>query len=159
MAHQHSRHNETTCDIEVTPALKERDLLWQRPFPLVFCVVHRSYRLSCHHSRRQCSQMPRRHRSSSSSRLERFWFGDRRRLSDKKKRSAIHGTNGYLVPLHSTNELLGLAHFHRPEHRDSSDYARHGHHYSKCIYYFNFFLKIISMTIHWSSFQHMLFLR
>lgn len=63
-------------------------------------------------------------------------FGARRRLSDRKKRSAIHGTNGYLVPLHSTNELLGMAHFHRPEHRDSSDYARHGHHYSEYIYYF-----------------------
>lgn len=55
---------------------------------------------------------------------------ERRRL-ESKKRSSIHGTNGYLVPLHSTNELLGIAHFHRPEHRQQSDYARHGHHYSE----------------------------
>lgn len=56
---------------------------------------------------------------------------DRRRLGQKLKKSSIHGTNGYMSPLHSTSELLGIAHFHRPEHRDSSDYARHGHHYSK----------------------------
>lgn len=55
---------------------------------------------------------------------------ERRRLGNKLG-SAIHGTNGYLVPLHGTNELLGVAHFHRPEHREQSDYARHGHHYSK----------------------------
>ncbi len=54
----------------------------------------------------------------------------RRRLKSKNK-SSIHGTNGYLVPLPSTSELLGIAHFHRPENRDTSDYARHGHHYSK----------------------------
>jgi hypothetical protein len=54
----------------------------------------------------------------------------RRRLGTQKK-SSIHGTNGYLVPLPSSSELLGVAHFHRPENRDQSDYARHGHHYSK----------------------------
>jgi hypothetical protein len=46
-------------------------------------------------------------------------------------KSHIHGTNGYMLPLHSTSELLGIAHFHRPEGRETSDYARHGHHYSK----------------------------
>mmetsp|Transcript_15741 Transcript_15741/g.29692 ORF Transcript_15741/g.29692 Transcript_15741/m.29692 type:complete len:162 (-) Transcript_15741:2371-2856(-) len=51
-----------------------------------------------------------------------------------KKRSSIHGTNGYLVPLHSTNELLGMAHFHRPEHRQQSDFARHGHHYTHALF-------------------------
>ena len=53
----------------------------------------------------------------------------------KAKKSHIHGTNGYLLPLHSTSELLGIAHFHRPEGRDSSHYARHGHHYSKYCYH------------------------
>lgn len=47
------------------------------------------------------------------------------------KKSHIHGTNGYMLPLHSTSELLGIAHFHRPEGRETSHYARHGHHYSK----------------------------
>ena len=55
----------------------------------------------------------------------------RRFLKSKTKKSHIHGTNGYMVPLHSTSELLGIAHFHRPEGRGESDYARHGHHYSK----------------------------
>lgn len=58
---------------------------------------------------------------------------DRRRLASKK-RSSIHGTNGYLVPLDGTNELLGIAHFHRPEHRQQSDYARHGHHYTHAFF-------------------------
>jgi hypothetical protein len=61
----------------------------------------------------------------------------RRRLKQKNK-SSIHGTNGYLVPLPSTSELLGVAHFHRPENRDQSDYARHGHHYSTSYHYCNF---------------------
>jgi hypothetical protein len=54
----------------------------------------------------------------------------RRRLASSKKKSFIHGTNGYMIPLHSSSELLGIAHFHRPENRDTSGYARHGHHYS-----------------------------
>jgi hypothetical protein len=54
----------------------------------------------------------------------------RRRLASSKKKSSIHGTNGYMIPLHASSELLGIAHFHRPENRDTSDYARHGHHYS-----------------------------
>jgi hypothetical protein len=44
-------------------------------------------------------------------------------------KSHIHGTNGYMVPL-SNGELLGVAHFHRPEDRKSSEYALHGHHYT-----------------------------
>jgi len=49
------------------------------------------------------------------------------------QKSHIHGTNGYMLPLHSSSELLGIAHFHRPEGRDQSHYARHGHHYSEYI--------------------------
>jgi len=50
----------------------------------------------------------------------------------KKKRSNIHGTNGMLVPFQ--DELLGIAHFHRPGDRKTSDYARHGHHYTHAFY-------------------------
>lgn len=48
----------------------------------------------------------------------------------KKSKSDIHGTNGFMVHLPSTNEYLGVAHFHRPEGRGKNDYARHGHHYT-----------------------------
>ncbi|KAL3797718.1 hypothetical protein HJC23_000263 [Cyclotella cryptica] len=54
----------------------------------------------------------------------------RRLKGSQTPKSNIHGTNGYMVPLPSTGELLGIAHFHRPEHRQSSDYALHGHHYT-----------------------------
>ncbi|KAL7517290.1 hypothetical protein ACHAWX_002221 [Stephanocyclus meneghinianus] len=54
----------------------------------------------------------------------------RRLKASQTPKSNIHGTNGYMVPLLSTGELLGIAHFHRPEHRQSSDYALHGHHYT-----------------------------
>jgi len=57
---------------------------------------------------------------------------NRRRLGAIK--SHIHGTNGYMIPLHSTGELLGIAHFHRPEKRDTSDYALHGHHYTHVLF-------------------------
>jgi len=57
---------------------------------------------------------------------------ERRRLGGGKKKSSIHGTNSYMVPLNTSSELLGIAHFHRPENRITSEYARHGHHYSKC---------------------------
>ncbi len=57
----------------------------------------------------------------------------RRFLKEKKKKSHIHGTNGYMLPFHSTSEVFGIAHFHRPEGRQTSDYARHGHHYSELI--------------------------
>eukprot|EP00551_Chaetoceros_affinis_P007135 CAMPEP_0203666460 /NCGR_PEP_ID=MMETSP0090-20130426/3486_1 /ASSEMBLY_ACC=CAM_ASM_001088 /TAXON_ID=426623 /ORGANISM="Chaetoceros affinis, Strain CCMP159" /LENGTH=660 /DNA_ID=CAMNT_0050530337 /DNA_START=229 /DNA_END=2211 /DNA_ORIENTATION=+ len=58
----------------------------------------------------------------------------RRFLKSKTKKSHIHGTNGYMIPLHSTSELLGIAHFHRPEGRDQSPYARHGHHYTHAFF-------------------------
>mmetsp|Transcript_47760 Transcript_47760/g.144436 ORF Transcript_47760/g.144436 Transcript_47760/m.144436 type:complete len:701 (-) Transcript_47760:262-2364(-) len=54
--------------------------------------------------------------------------------SGRRKKSNIHGTNGYMVPLHSTSEVLGIAHFHRPEDRATSDYALHGHHYTHALF-------------------------
>ena len=58
----------------------------------------------------------------------------RRALSEQQRATAtksnIHGTNGYMIPLASTGELLGIAHFHRPENRRPSQYALHGHHYT-----------------------------
>ena len=56
-----------------------------------------------------------------------------RRLAGSKT-SNIHGTNGYMVPLQSSGELLGIAHFHRPEHRKESEYALHGHHYTHAFF-------------------------
>lgn len=58
---------------------------------------------------------------------------DRRKLAQKMK-SNIHGTNGFLIPLKQTSELLGIAHFHRPDKRDTSDYALHGHHYTHAFF-------------------------
>lgn len=59
----------------------------------------------------------------------------RRRLGrEKKKKSDVHGTNGYMVPFGDDDELLGIAHFHRPEHRAKSDYALHGHHYTHAFF-------------------------
>ncbi|KAL7506604.1 hypothetical protein ACHAXN_003853 [Cyclotella atomus] len=55
-----------------------------------------------------------------------------RRLKGKPK-SHIHGTNGYMIPL-PNGELLGIAHFHRPEDRKSSEYALHGHHYTHAFF-------------------------
>ena len=52
----------------------------------------------------------------------------------KKEKSNIHGTNGYMLPLHATNEYLGIAHFHRPEDRKESEYALHGHHYTHAFF-------------------------
>jgi len=49
-------------------------------------------------------------------------------------KSHIHGTNGYMLPFHTTSELFGVAHFHRPEGRETSDYARHGHHYTHAFF-------------------------
>lgn len=51
-----------------------------------------------------------------------------------KKHSNIHGTNGFMIPLHSTNELLGIGHFHRPQGRRTSSFARHGHHYTHAFF-------------------------
>ena len=60
---------------------------------------------------------------------------DRNLIQRKRKRlSNIHGTNGYMIPLKSTKELLGIAHFHRPENRQQSDYALHGHHYTHAFF-------------------------
>lgn len=56
-----------------------------------------------------------------------------RRLKAQPK-SNIHGTNGYMIPLSTRGELLGIAHFHRPEHRSSSEYALHGHHYTHAFF-------------------------
>jgi len=60
----------------------------------------------------------------------------RRRLGSKSKptKSNVHGTNGYMVPLPSTGELLGIAHFHRPEDRKQSEFALHGHHYTHAFF-------------------------
>ena len=57
-----------------------------------------------------------------------------RRLGSKPNKSNIHGTNGYMVPLTSTGELMGIAHFHRPENRKESEYALHGHHYTHAFF-------------------------
>jgi len=57
-----------------------------------------------------------------------------RRLGSKPKKSHIHGTNGYMVPLPTTSELLGIAHFHRPEDRRKSTFALHGHHYTHAFF-------------------------
>lgn len=54
--------------------------------------------------------------------------------NNHKERSNIHGTNGWMLPLHSTNEYLGIAHFHRPEDRKKSEYALHGHHYTHAFF-------------------------
>lgn len=50
-----------------------------------------------------------------------------------RRKSDIHGTNGYMVPF-GKDEYLGIAHFHRPEHRKKSPYALHGHHYTHAFY-------------------------
>ena len=39
-----------------------------------------------------------------------------------------------MVPLTSTGELLGIAHFHRPENRKESQFALHGHHYTHAFF-------------------------
>ena len=44
------------------------------------------------------------------------------------------GLPRYMVPLTSTGELLGIAHFHRPENREKSDFALHGHHYTHAFF-------------------------
>ncbi|KAL7443583.1 hypothetical protein ACHAXH_005953 [Discostella pseudostelligera] len=64
----------------------------------------------------------------------------RRLRSERQHRTAtttksnIHGTNGYMIPLATTGELLGIAHFHRPEDRRPSEYALHGHHYTHAFF-------------------------
>jgi len=66
--------------------------------------------------------------------VRRRLLNSRRRLRKKEKKSSIHGTNGYLIPLHSTSEVLGIAHFHRPDGRDKNDFARFGHHYTHAFF-------------------------
>lgn len=39
-----------------------------------------------------------------------------------------------MIPIPERNEYLGIAHFHRPENRDTSDYALHGHHYTHALF-------------------------
>jgi hypothetical protein len=59
----------------------------------------------------------------------------RRRLgTDDTKKSHIHGTNAFMVPYGENNELLGMAHFHRPNDRNENVYARFGHHYTHAFF-------------------------
>ena len=64
----------------------------------------------------------------------------RRLLSQPaKKKSHIHGTNAFMVPYGRSSkddddELLGMAHFHRPFDRNENEYARFGHHYTHAFF-------------------------
>merc|ERR1712150_151213 len=52
-------------------------------------------------------------------------------------KSSIHGTSGTLTRVRGKKEkyeLLGIAHFHRPEKNSQSDYAYFGHHYTHAFY-------------------------
>ncbi|VEU35658.1 unnamed protein product [Pseudo-nitzschia multistriata] len=58
-----------------------------------------------------------------------------RRLAQKdekkqKKKSHMHGTNGFMVYLPDDKEYLGIGHVHRPPDRKQNDHARFGHHYT-----------------------------
>lgn len=55
-----------------------------------------------------------------------------RRLGGEKK-SHFHGTNSFLLP-YKNDEFLGIGHFHRPPGRDTSEYSRHGHHYTHAFF-------------------------
>lgn len=57
---------------------------------------------------------------------------ERQKLQSIRK-SHIHGTNGYMIPVSDT-ELLGVAHFHRPNDRKPNPHARFGHHYTHAFY-------------------------
>jgi len=59
---------------------------------------------------------------------------ERQQRKTTSTKSNIHGTNGYMIPLTTTGELLGIAHFHRPEDRRPSQYALHGHHYTHAFF-------------------------
>jgi hypothetical protein len=39
-----------------------------------------------------------------------------------------------MVPYGTNNELLGMAHFHRPNDRNENVYARFGHHYTHAFF-------------------------
>jgi hypothetical protein len=56
-----------------------------------------------------------------------------RQLGETPRKSHIHGTNGFMVPMPG-NEYLGVAHFHRPSDRKPNPYARFGHHYTHAFY-------------------------
>lgn len=58
----------------------------------------------------------------------------RRLGTDTTKKSHIHGTNAFMVPYGENNELLGMAHFHRPNDRNENVYARFGHHYTHAFF-------------------------
>jgi len=48
-----------------------------------------------------------------------------------KRKSHFHGTNAFMVYLPTSDEFLGIGHFHRPHGRDAfNPYARFGHHYT-----------------------------
>ena len=59
-------------------------------------------------------------------------------------KSHVHGTNAFMVEFGQNlndessrdgqDELLGIAHFHRPPDRKENDYARFGHHYTHAFF-------------------------
>jgi hypothetical protein len=51
-----------------------------------------------------------------------------------RKKSHVHGTNAFMVPLPGGNEFLGVAHFHRPHDRRPNPYAKFGHHYTHALF-------------------------
>lgn len=61
-----------------------------------------------------------------------------RRLGSTKKKkphkSHIHGTNAFMLYIPTANVFLGVAHFHRPNDRQSNPFARFGHHYTHAFY-------------------------
>ncbi|KAI2508268.1 hypothetical protein MHU86_6197 [Fragilaria crotonensis] len=73
------------------------------------------------------------------------------------KKSHIHGTNAFMVP-YGQDELLGMAHFHRPFNRDENVYARFGHHYTHAFFTISantpFRLKRLSAEFVLPSYHH-----
>jgi len=53
---------------------------------------------------------------------------------NKPHKSHIHGTNAFMVYLSQQDAFLGVAHFHRPNDRQSNPYARFGHHYTHAFF-------------------------
>ena len=68
----------------------------------------------------------------------------------KIKKSHIHGTNGFMVPLPNLqnerkkyeNQYIGIGHFHRPNDRNKNPYAKFGHHYTHVFYT----IKVVTTT-------------
>ena len=54
--------------------------------------------------------------------------------TNKPHKSHIHGTNAFMLHIPAANVFLGVAHFHRPNDRQSNPYARFGHHYTHAFY-------------------------